>query len=70
MKGKIQYHHRAKQMSVDKSTQEILNSSPILEKKNKEFVIENKMKLDDDDDDDENVDDLKRRLMKKLNNKT
>jgi hypothetical protein len=49
MKGKIQYHHRAKQMSVDKSTQEILNSSPVLEKKNKEFIIENKMKLDDAD---------------------
>ncbi len=30
-------------------------------------IKENKMKLDDDDD---NVDDLKRRLMKKLNNKT
>jgi hypothetical protein len=51
MKGKIQYHHKSKQASIDRGNPQILTSSPILEndKKTKmkipEFLLESKMRL-------------------------
>ena len=51
MKGKIQYHHKSKQASIDRGNPQILSNSPILEndKKTKtkipEFLLESKMRL-------------------------
>jgi hypothetical protein len=50
MKGKIQYHLRSKQTSVDKSNPQILTSSPALEiQKSKskltEFILDKNLHL-------------------------
>ncbi len=51
MKGKIQYHHRSKQASIDRSNPQILTSSPAFENEKKskykivEYMLESKIRL-------------------------
>lgn len=39
MKAKIQYHHRSKHASIDRSNPQILTSSPLLDISNKTKMI-------------------------------